>query len=241
MNVKELSLKHRILALTGSFETGKSFPDCFGTVSGNFDKQGMSWGVLQFNLGQGTLQPLLKKIIEMFPDTVELQDLNKILQKPKGEQIKWASSNVRSGSYWWEFFQELGLNPIVQKIQLEAADHYFKLADHFFKELQLYSARGYALVFDCAVQNGGIKYRAWQDIQKLFNTMKKEGKTNQELEVSKMVIIANQVAEHANTKWIEDVRSRKLCIARGYGLVHGRGYVLDEWGIGLQTFSNSSA
>ena len=49
-------LAFRCLALTGSFETGKGFPDCFGGISGNFDRQGISFGVCQWNFGQGSLQ-----------------------------------------------------------------------------------------------------------------------------------------------------------------------------------------
>ncbi len=51
----------------------------------------------------------------------------------------------------------------------------------------------------------------------------------------KLRIVANRRAEAANPQWIEDVRTRKLCIANGEGTVHGRFYNLeDQFGIGLQ-------
>lgn len=36
-----------------------------------------------------------------------------------------------------------------------------------------------------------------------------------------MSIVANRRAEAANPRWVDDVRVRKLCIARGEGTVHG--------------------
>jgi hypothetical protein len=65
------SIQFRCMALTGSFETDNSFPDCFAGLSGDFDGQGISFGVLQWNLGQGSLQPLLRKIINAEPEMVE--------------------------------------------------------------------------------------------------------------------------------------------------------------------------
>src|ERR1022692_4361788 len=48
----------RCLALTGSFETSNLFPGCFSGLAGDFDGMGMSYGALQWNIGQGTLQQL---------------------------------------------------------------------------------------------------------------------------------------------------------------------------------------
>jgi len=46
--------------------------------------------------------------------------------------------------------------------------------------------------------------------------------------------VANRRAEAANPAWIEDVRTRKLCIANGSGVVHGIPYDLEgQFGIGL--------
>jgi hypothetical protein len=47
------------LKLTGSFE---SSGDPFGGVTGDFDHQGISLGVLQWNIGQGSLQPLVRNV-----------------------------------------------------------------------------------------------------------------------------------------------------------------------------------
>lgn len=43
--------------------------------------------------------------------------------------------------------------------------------------------------------------------------------------------LANAVADKCAAAWREDVRSRKLAIARGSGTVHGQAYTLASWGI----------
>src|SRR5690606_29417319 len=59
---------YRCLALTGSFESSTNPPDCFSAITGDFDGQGISFGALQWNLGQGTLQPLLARMVERHPE-----------------------------------------------------------------------------------------------------------------------------------------------------------------------------
>src|SRR5690348_1225267 len=43
--------QQRSLALTGTFETGAQPPECFCGITGDFDGQGISFGVLQWNIG----------------------------------------------------------------------------------------------------------------------------------------------------------------------------------------------
>src|SRR5438128_7569024 len=91
-------LEFRCMALTGAFETNRPFPDCFAGLSGDFDGQGISFGVLQWNLGQGSLQPLLQKINTTHPDIVEsifgqnYAEFKAMLAAPKSEQLEWARS-----------------------------------------------------------------------------------------------------------------------------------------------------
>ena len=91
-------------------------------------------------------------------------------------------------------------------------------------------------MFDILVQNGSISNLVKTVILKEFS-MLPQGLPPEELEVRKMVIIANRRAEAANPRWIDDVRSRKLCIAKGEGTVHVISFNLEEqFGIGLRKF-----
>src|SRR3982751_846463 len=51
-------LEEKALGMTAFFETSNGYPECYGITSGNWDNQGLSHGVLQYNLGTGSLQPL---------------------------------------------------------------------------------------------------------------------------------------------------------------------------------------
>src|SRR6266705_6917952 len=92
------TLDHQCLALTGAFETNHPPPDCFAGLSGDFDGQGISFGVLQWNLGQGSLQPMLRKIIKAEPEIVEsifaqnYEELKSVLAASKSKQMDWARS-----------------------------------------------------------------------------------------------------------------------------------------------------
>jgi len=226
----------RCLALTGSFETGLLAPDCFARVAGNFDGQGMSFGALQWNFGQGTLQPLFAKMITEHRDIISNifgADLNVLETAIKeGKQAALAFANTIQDSSkknvlpaWRDKFKQLGLTAEFQEIETMGAAVYFNKAINLCTEYELWSNRGRALMFDICVQNGSIsstvKTLILNDFKQLSSSLSRE-----ELEVAKMRSIANRRAEAANPKFVEDVRKRKLCIADGKGVVHGINYDL---------------
>lgn len=49
------SLAERCFALTGAFETASPPPECFCGLSGDFDGRGLSFGALQWCIGQDSL------------------------------------------------------------------------------------------------------------------------------------------------------------------------------------------
>jgi len=97
----------------------------------------------------------------------------------------------------------------------------------------VHSERAVALMFDISVQNGGIKEPVTTRIKHDFATLD-SGLGGDDLEVAKLRIIANRRADAASRRWAEDVRARKLTIANGEGVVHGRRYDLEtQYGIRL--------
>ena len=63
------------------------------------------------------------------------------------------------------------------------------------------------------------------------------GLSDDDIQIEKMTIIANRRAEVSNPNYVEDVRSRKLTIAKGEGKVHSKQYNLkDEFNITLSPF-----
>lgn len=238
-------LDYRCLALTGSFETGAAIPDCFAGLSGDFDGQGISFGVLQWNFGQGSLQPLLKRFCADHDELArsifhERYDrLAAMLNAPKSEQMAFARSiqdpNRKTVLEPWRgMFKSLGRTEEFQRIEAGAANTLYKAAGQLCADFGLWSERGMALMFDIKTQNGSIgsavRAQVLADFSKLSSALPEE-----ELETTKLRIVANRRAEAANRKWVEDVRERKLCIANGSGNVHGISYDLEgQFGIGLR-------
>lgn len=232
-------LDFRCLALTGAFETNTAPPDCFAGLTGDFDKQGMSFGALQWCLGQGSLQPLLDEMRTTHPQRLavifgaQYQELTAMLDHPRDQQLAWARSiQTTAGAItepWRGQFKTLGLSPEFQAIETAAAAKIFTKALDLCRTFQVRSERAVALMFDICVQNGSISAAVTAQIQSDAAKLPASGD-----EVPLLRIIANRRAEAANPDWVEDVRKRKLTIAEGRGVVHGASYDLAaQYGIGL--------
>lgn len=233
----------KCLALTGSFETNAPVPECFAGLSGDFDGQGMSMGVCQWNIGQGSLQPLLKKMDEEHCEVAKgiFHDDYPVFATWLGEeretQLEWIRGlqdpRHNLAEPWRGYFKALGRTEEFQQIQADAADRLFKKGLTLRKKYSLMSDRAAALMFDILVQNGSIgsitEAQILADCARLNVSLPAE-----QLEVERMKIIANRRAEAAKAEWVEDVRRRKLTIATGEGTVHGRYYNLaEQYGLGL--------
>jgi hypothetical protein len=235
----------RCLALTGSFETGRLAPNCFAAMTGDFDGQGMSFGALQWNFGQGTLQPLLKEMCAKHQEVASkifgdfLAQLQQAINGGKAAVLSFAASiqdPVRKTILdpWKQMFTSLGLTPEFQAIEVNGAAAYAGKGVGLCRDYGLWSERGRALMFDICVQNGSIPDKVRELILADFGKLS-QSLSPEDAEVQRMRIVANRRAEAANPKFIEDVRTRKLCIAEGKGTVHGITYDLAlQFGLALR-------
>jgi hypothetical protein len=244
-------LDHQCLALTGAFETNQPPPDCFAGLSGDFDGQGISFGVVQWNIGQGSLQPLLAEMNQNFSAILaeifgpNYTALVAMLNENRDEQLAWARSiqdTVRHSIFepWHGQFRALGRQQEFQDIQMKHASGLFQQALALCNDFGVSSQRAAALMFDIKVQNGGIKN--WvkplilSDIQQADQAG--QGADGVPVELTRLRIIATRAAASANPKWVADVQNRKLTIANGQGIVHGSFYDLeDQYGISLKSFT----
>jgi peptidoglycan hydrolase-like protein with peptidoglycan-binding domain len=238
-------LEYRCLALTGSFETGTGPPDCFAGLSGDFDGQGMSFGVLQWNLGQGTLQPLLTEIDRTQPPLTRqifdahYPEFQAMLGVDRDDQLLWARSIQDRTTFqlfepWRGMFKALGRTDAFQSIEAKFAGQLQQAATDLCRAYGVWSERAVALLFDIKVQNGSINAVVEAQIRRDFAALG-PSLSQDDLEVARLRVIANRRAEAADPRWVEDVRSRKLTIANGGGSVHGRTYDLEaQYGIRLQ-------
>jgi hypothetical protein len=243
--LRDAPLGERCLALSGAFETSTGFPDCFCGLTGDFDGMGLSYGVLQWNIGQGTLQPLLSDMLSahervmagIFHDN--LAALKNMLASPKGAQLAWARSiqdplRHRIFEPWKGLFLSLGRTPEYQAIQLAHARIVQKRAAALCRRFGVTTERALALMFDICVQNGSIDSAVEARIRADFAAVP-EGADPMAAEVARLQSIAHRRAEAASAAFVEDVRVRKLTIANGAGSVHNVPYDLaQQFGIRLR-------
>ena len=241
-------LNLRCLALTGTFETNSAPPACFGCVAGDFDGQGISYSALQWNFGQGTLQALLSEMNSAHADVMcrvfgdQHEQLSSVLTLPRSGQMLWARSiQTRKHTLddqWTARFRALGESAEFQSVATRHASRLFEDGLALCRTLNLKSQRAAALLFDIKVQNGGIGPNALPLIQQDFAAI--QPADPDVIEAAKLRIVANRVADCANVRWREDVRCRKLTVADGTGLVHGRRFDLAaQFGLTLAAWSGS--
>jgi hypothetical protein len=168
-------------------------------------------------------------------------ELKAVFTSGKEEQMAWVRSIQDQRRYtlaepWQGLLKGLGRLKEFQAIEVRHADRLFAKAQDLCREYGIWSQRAQALMFDIKVQNGSIsslvKSQILSDYDRLGAALGREP-----LEEARLVIIANRRAEASNPRWIEDVRKRKLAIAKGEGMVHGQYYHLaDQFGIRLEPF-----
>lgn len=238
-------IEQRCLGLTGSFETDSPVPDCFSGLSGDFDGEGISFGALQWNFGEGSLPPLLNAALTRFPGMMSivfgpsLEELTTILHQPASLQVDWGRSISIGPSLaqvaqpWRGLFKALGRTKEFQTIEMEAVAKDVAAARSMMQRFVVKSERALALMFDIATQDGVINDTVAAAIRHDYAQMD-SGLSPDELEVVRLVSIANRRADAAKPQWRDDVRRRKLTIANGKGEVHGNFYDLEaQYGITL--------
>ncbi len=217
---------NKAINITASFE-GSGYTN----ITGNFDGMGMSLGILQWNIGQGTLQPLFNELLSRHDDLARrifvenYGELANILKQNQQKQLQWAilinDANNRIKENWRSQFIELCKTSEFQAIQLNKMQPYINMAHKICEEYGLKTERALALGFDIAVQNGSIKQQAREQISK-------NSASRNISEKELIAVIADAVANAANPKWRDDVLSRKMTIVNGAGIVHKTKYDLEK-------------
>ena len=93
------------------------------------------------------------------------------------------------------------------------------------REYGLTSQRAIALMFDIVTQTGSIGPIVKSQIMADFAQLPQASAADNE--VARMRIVANRRAASCLPQYVDDVRTRKLTIANGTGIVHGIPYDLE--------------
>lgn len=225
------SVCDRCLQLTSTIE-GHGFT----LAMGNFDGALLTWGIIGFTMAAGNVQKIVLGVNSTNPDSVtsafgdNAPQLLSIMQDTRANQAAWANSITVAGGRlaqpWRDQFAAFGLDPAVQSAQVDLVRvGYTDPAIRTAKNNGLTTELGLALCFDIHVQNGSINSTASASIA--------AGTTPGMPEADLLVLIARSVAGAANPKWAADVLQRKMAIATGSGVVHGRNLLLENWGLSL--------
>lgn len=228
MNRPAPTASERSLQLTANFE-GHGF----GLAVGNFDGALLTWGIIGFTLASGEIQSIVRAINNNFPDRVaqafgdKTNELLQLINADRQFQTSWSNQNTVDGRAlaepWKGMFAAFGAIPEVQAEQLKHVQNdYLNPAIATARKLGFTSELGLALCFDIHVQNGGIKAATMAQVLPQIQQLGED---------DARTIVANACADSARTQFQSDVRSRKLTIATGAGNVHGRNYVLENWGL----------
>lgn len=211
--------------ITKQFEVENS-----NQIAGDFDGQGLSLGYLQWCIGQGTLQPLLSRMDKQYNSEmrnifkINYSEIHDMIYYSPAKQLEWAKgiNNLMNKIIepWYSKFVSLSKNQNFKKIEHDAEAYSVKQAMIICDKYKLRTVRGFALAFDIVVQNGSISSEAAKIIDNAL--IKKPNMTEKTL----LRVIANAVADSSPSN-SEDIRSRKIAIVNGKGIVHGSMLYLD--------------
>ena len=238
----------RALRITTTWETGK--PLKYDTLSGDFDGMGISLGLLQWNIGAGSLQPLIREFITRAPDAVNaifgLQAgvfRAMMAQAPRERAADKTARIARQLAFfrglcdtsvaskpvkepWATFLRRMADHPVFREIQVRAVRRRMDGAVREARDLGFRTERGLVFLFDTQTQAGG----AWRRVgsrQRLIDERRAArqrtlGRPLTERET--MEVMANVVADTSSARWKEKVRTRRMTIVTGRGRVHGTDY-----------------
>jgi hypothetical protein len=217
------------LRITAVFEGG------FQGVADDTDGQGTSFGVIQWNFGQNTLGPLLKKMLrkdpksfeKCFGPTANYAVLKKALDEERQpDQIKWARDLIKKDRAAWKAaFKALGAVPDFVAVQRDQAiAEYHPLVVKSIATLRDFNAelmrgiefRTYAALFDLCVQQHGVKKQSKNGTELVVPAIQARIKTEKPTtQVDLVAIAVVERAKRAAVRWVSDCISRRMAILTG--------------------------
>ncbi|MCY1344743.1 hypothetical protein D9M69_307850 [compost metagenome] len=214
-----------IALLVSTGYEGKAELD-FEALAGNFDQQGMSFGIIQWNFGQGTLGPVLKEMRDTdsaafdacFGANMNLQTLiNALNSGDQTAQFNWSTSVQSSNQAGWkQAFKNIGEVEQFKAIQLKHAAKYHdnvlkcislmrEIASQHMTSVQL---RTYVALYDLCVQQNDLT-KAKQDIIAGYPS------SNVSNQHELLIYVCKKRAERAASAWVADCLSRRMGIIQG--------------------------
>lgn len=226
----KLSKEEVALEISSQFEGAG-----WGGVTGNFDGQGLSAGVLQWNFGQGSLQELLRHYISAngsLPEGVFPRDISHFANANNADAVRMSGimqEKNKVKKIWKDAWSKFLSSPEGRAVQMTSAAPYFQKASSMANTAGMTSTKAFCFFFDIAVQNGSMKGVAPGEpkpeyIADILNGSKENSTLwkNVDLDNESQILLAMawERAHKSHSRWVMDVFSRKGTIAVGQGTVH---------------------
>lgn len=223
--------------ISGSFEGSTGWAN----LTNDFDGMGLSMGLLNQTLGTGSLQPMLIKARDRYR-----AELNRLMSRANLDSLlemlgnwengrsgrnatsaQWARENIyaangRFTSSWSRDLTGLTTSPEYISIQIEAGVRNHRVALSQQRAIGCGELRCYLLMYDFAVQNGGLYQEDIDDFKSWAS-----GHADASLATKLKKLIELRV-RHCRKEYMNDVRSRKLAIVNGSGEVHDESRALER-------------
>ena len=233
------SLEYHIQAaveLVASYETGGAK---YSALAGNFDGQCISFGLFQWNIGQGTLQGLLKEaLLSSEADLRRIfgDNFNKLVALSKAPTGRAGlnvcdSLGVLNGDnvnpQWRKAFEATGQLEKVREIQRKHAKVYVERAQQEMKELGFMQVRSFLVLVQNAVQCGFTFKPVGDELVsgQYRNWLRDNANAS---EIKKLEKISVLLTQAVNPQFASDVESRIFTIIDGKGSVHGVSYDIEK-------------
>lgn len=260
--------EQKAIRFTSTLEGGRPFN--LTNIKGNFDGQGVSVGLMQWTLGAGSLQKLLRKFLQREPDRFRAvfdsaaADIESLLGADERVATNLAkhrtyANTVMNDAYyvtvgktqklrgklaaaWKTRFERLVAEPAFQRIQIEAIRGSMGTAVAYCRKLGLVSDRALVLSFDGTAWPGPY----WYDKESIKRKIDERiaAAASPVSERTKLTIVANAMGESAGDEWRQNALNRKLAIVNNaaYTRKGGKTPSIDVADLGLtdQPFTTSA-
>lgn len=230
--------------VTAWFETsGRPFT----LAVGNFDNMGVSWGPRQTNIGMGSLQPLMRKMLAadgpgvaaaLGPLTTAFMEVAK--PGETADQLAavirdWNDDRGRLRPEWQAGLVRLGGLASVQKVFMDDARESIPAVDDLAAWIALGdqpTVREWCLAYDFVTQNGGFATAFRAAISTFLFALKAFQKDPRDRMRAICWLRAGWTYIRGQKKFADDVLGRKLLIVEGSGKFRGDFVDLDaQYGV----------
>jgi len=227
--------ERKAIEITSTFETGKR--GGFFGLSGNFDGQGLSFGLVNWNIGTGSLQPLLRafaaeqparwnaifgphaatflSVIAPSGAAAVAKQLRFVIDEMNVSRVVKGRTTWSIKEPWSTYFKRLSEDTEFQRIQVRHVRGLLDRARYFCEYFGLKSERAFAFMFDAVASHG----KWW--LTKKFNGVEKRRELLRARihggipEAELLLAIADVLAETSLARWRDHVRARKRWFVTG--------------------------